>query len=82
MVDLIAYRRTSSRRSGKNTDVYHVITSSGCTLAEWTGNPCSPVGRPLAGYVCGGIMPLYEGLYVRDYRTDSGLAADPATFCR
>ena len=87
MVDLIAYPTNFIKKiEGKNTDVYHVIHILRLRkLAEWTANPVfTEWADRWQGYVCQwATMPIYKGLSVRDYRTDSeDLASDPATFCQ
>jgi len=87
MVDLIAYPTNFIKKiEGKNTDVYHVIHILRLrALAEWTANPVfTEWADRWQGYVCQwASMPIYDGLSVRDYRTDSeDIASDPATFCQ
>jgi hypothetical protein len=86
-VDLIAYPTNFIKKiQGKNTNVYHVIHIMRLrSLAEWTGDPVfTQWADTWQGYVCAwASMPLYDGLYARDYRIDAvDLAADPATFCK
>jgi hypothetical protein len=86
LVDLVAYPTNFVKNiDGKSTNVYHSVHISRLrSMAEWTGNDVfSQWADRWEGYVCAwASMPLYHGLFVRDYRVDSDeISVDPATFC-